>query len=154
IVIDDFQWADNGSVDLCAFLATRLEGTKVMVIVCYRMEEMKIKDHPFVQVRSELLSRRAYREIRLPFLERQHMKDYLALHEPTGTLASNDEAVLHTRTQGNPLFLREMLRHPETPGETIENIIRIKLDQLDDTHRQLLVMASVQGRGFDSAVLA
>ena len=36
----------------------------------------------------------------------------------------------------------------------IKNMIEIKMRRLDDTHRQLLVTASVQGREFDSAVLA
>jgi len=33
-------------------------------------------------------------------------------------------------------------------------MIQAKLDRIDDTHRQLLATASVQGREFDSAVLA
>jgi DNA-binding winged helix-turn-helix (wHTH) protein len=154
IVIDDFQWSDRGSVDLLAFLATRLEATKTMVIVCYRMEEMKTKNHPFVQTRSDLLSRRACKEIRLAFLGRQHIQEYLALEQPERTVNADDASVLQARTEGNPLFLRETLLHPEGPSETIESIIRVKLDRLDDTHRQMLVTASVQGREFDTAVLA
>jgi predicted ATPase len=154
IVIDDFQWSDHGSVDLFAFLAARLEATKTMIIVCYRMEEMKIKNHPFVQIRSDLLSRRASKEIRLAFLERQTIAEYLALQQPQRTFNADEVAVLQARTEGNPLFLREALCHPDSPGETIDNIIRVKLDRLDDTNRQLLVTASVQGREFDSAVLA
>jgi len=154
VVIDDFQWSDHGSVDLFAFLATRLESSRTMVIVCYRMEEMKIKNHPFVQIRTDLLSRGACKEIRLALLDRQNMNQYLALKQPNRTFTAEDAAFLHARTEGNPLFLRETLRHPDTPGETVESIIRVKLDRLDDTHRQLLVTASVQGREFDSAVLA
>jgi predicted ATPase/DNA-binding winged helix-turn-helix (wHTH) protein len=154
IVIDDFQWSDHGSVDLLAFLAARLESTSTMVIVCYRMEEMKIRNHPFVQIRTDLLSRGACKEIRLLLLQRQHMNQYLALQQPNRTFTAEDVAFLHARTEGNPLFLREMLRHRDTPSETVENIIRVKLERLDDTHRQLLVTASLQGREFDSAVLA
>jgi predicted ATPase len=154
IVIDDFHWSDRSSVDLLAFLATRLESTKTLVIVCYRMEEMKIRNHPFVQVRSDLLSRRSCKEIRLAFLGRQHIQEYLALQQPERTFNPDEAAVLESRTEGNPLFLRETLRHPESPSEIIESIIRVKLDRLDDTNRQLLVTASVQGREFDSAVLA
>jgi DNA-binding winged helix-turn-helix (wHTH) protein len=154
IMIDDFQWADHGSVDLFGFLATRLESTKTMIIVCYRMEEMKIKNHPFVQVRSDLLSRRACKEIRLAFLERQDIEDYLTLQQPQRTFNADEAAVLQARTEGNPLFVRETLRHPHSASEIIENIIRAKIDRLDDTNRQLLVTASVQGREFDSAVLA
>src|SRR5580693_6850078 len=57
VVIDDFHWADVGSVDLLAFLATRLQSVRTLVIVCYRLVEMKIKNHPFLQVRFDLLSK-------------------------------------------------------------------------------------------------
>jgi predicted ATPase len=38
--------------------------------------------------------------------------------------------------------------------DSVRDMIRRKIDRLDDTYRQLLVTASVQGREFDSAVLA
>ncbi len=38
--------------------------------------------------------------------------------------------------------------------QDVAHIIRLKLDRLDETRKQLLVTASVQGREFDSAVLA
>src|SRR2546425_10307157 len=84
VVIDDFHWSDVGSVDLLAFLATRLESVRTLVIVCYRSAEMKIKSHPFLQVRSDLSSRRVYREIRLGFLHRSHIDEHLAQRHPNG----------------------------------------------------------------------
>src|SRR3989442_13361867 len=48
VVIDDFHWADVESVDLLAFLASRLDSTRTLVILCYRPTEMKINAHPFL----------------------------------------------------------------------------------------------------------
>src|SRR5262252_8501576 len=45
VVIDDLQWADDGSVDLLAFVADRLEWMRTLVVVCYRSADMKIKNH-------------------------------------------------------------------------------------------------------------
>src|SRR5262249_49285221 len=61
---------------------------------------------------------------------------------------------LDTKSEGNPLFLRELVRDENQLGDSIWHTIQVKLDRLDDTHRQLLATASVQGREFDSAVLA
>jgi len=154
VVIDDFHWADVGSVDLLAFLATRIESARTLVIVCYRLVEMKIKNHPFLQVRFDLLSKAACMEIRLDFLNRWHIEEHLTQEHPNGKFPKDYAAFLHAKTEGNPLFIRELLCGPEGLSESILNMIRAKLDRLSDTNRQLLVTASVQGREFDSAVLA
>jgi len=154
VVIDDFQWADIGSVDLLAFLATRLESTRTMLIVSYRPAEMKIADHPLLSIRSDLLTREGCKEIALGFLSREHIEQHLALKCPGENIPADYAALLHARTSGNPLFVRELLRNPSGLTDSVKNIIQARLDRLDDTHRQLLVTASVQGREFDSAVLA
>jgi DNA-binding winged helix-turn-helix (wHTH) protein len=154
IVIDDFHWADIGSVDLLASLAMRLESTRTLAIISYRPAEMKIKGHPFLQVHAELLSRGGSAEISMRPLERKDIEDYLAAEQPAVRFSDDHAALIHAKTDGNPLFMRELLRDPAGLGDSVRTIVRAKLDRLDDTHRQLLVTASVQGREFDSAVLA
>jgi DNA-binding winged helix-turn-helix (wHTH) protein len=154
IVIDDFQFSDNGSVDLLLYLATRLESTRTLLIVCYRPVDMRIAHHPFLQVRSDLLSRGVCTEIALPFLDRNHIKEHLELHVPNAVFAADFPDFLQAKTEGNPLFLREFLRHRDRRSDVLQNLFEARLHRLDDTHRQLLVTASVQGREFDSAVLA
>jgi predicted ATPase len=154
IVIDDFQWSDVGSVDLLAFLATRLESSRTMVIINYRPAEMKIRNHPFLSIRSDLMSREACVEIALGLLTRLDIEKYLAAKYPDRKFPDEYTSLLQAKTEGNPLFIRELLRNPDGSSESVRNIIQGRLDRLDDTHRQLLVTASVQGREFGSAVLA
>src|SRR5207245_5944130 len=83
----------------------------------------------------------------------------------------------HDKTEGNPLFLVDLLRHlrerqtlaqeqgrwvlaqsvpdlqRELP-ESVRGMIDRKIAQLSEADRRLLVAASVQGYDFDSAVLA
>jgi predicted ATPase len=87
-------------------------------------------------------------------LERKDIEQYLAVVHPEGRFPEDYAAVIHAKTDGNPLFVREFVRDPAGRGDSIRTLIRAKLDRVDDTHRQLLVTASVQGREFDSAVLA
>jgi len=154
IVIDDFHWSDVGSVDLLAFLATRLESSRTMVIINYRPAEMKIRNHPFLSIRSDLMSREACVEIALGLLTRLDIEKYLAAKYPDRKFPDEYTSLLQAKTEGNPLFIRELLRNPDGSSESVRNIIQGRLDRLDDTHRQLLVTASVQGREFGSAVLA
>src|SRR5262249_30684122 len=86
-------------------------------------------------------------------------------------------AVVHRRTEGNPLFLVDLLRDlcdrgviaeapdgwalaqamPDLRRElpaSVRSLIRRKIDRLDEADRRLLVAASVQGQEFDAAVVA
>jgi DNA-binding winged helix-turn-helix (wHTH) protein len=152
VVLDDFQWADAGSVDLLAYLATRLESSRVLVIVCYRLPDMKMKNHPFLRVRSDLLTRGACREIHPAPLSRTDVDDYIS-RQPGRSSGADEAAMLYAKSDGNPLFLKGLMSG-QGGKESIRHIIEGKIARLDDTHKQLLVTASVQGREFDSAVLS
>jgi predicted ATPase len=154
VVIDDFHWADIGSVDLLAFLASRLESTRVLIVVCYRPVEMKLKRHSFLRVRLDILSRGQCIEICLHPLSRKHVEQFVALSHSHAKFSPEHQALLHAKSEGNPLFLREFISDHTQVGDSVRNIIKGKLERLDDTHRQLLVTASVQGREFDSAVVS
>jgi DNA-binding winged helix-turn-helix (wHTH) protein len=154
VVIEDFQWADVASVDLLAYLATRLESTRTLVVLSYRLDEMKINNHPFLQVRSDLFSRQVSTEIRLGFLERADVEKHLALEYPEVQFPEDYTGFLYTKTEGNPLFMRELVRGPGDFSESIRGMVQSKIDRVGETARELLVTASVQGREFDSAVLA
>src|SRR6266850_526005 len=154
VVIEDFQWSDVASVDLLAYLATRLESTRTLIVLSYRLDEMKINNHPFLQVRSDLSSRQISTEIRLGLLERRDVETYLAFEHPKLQPPEDYAGVLYAKSEGNPLFMRELVRGPGDFLESIRSLVQRKIDRVGETARELLVTASVQGREFDSAVLA
>ena len=47
VVLDDLHWADVASLALCAFVAARLKGTRLLVVGTYRPAELS-RDHPLV----------------------------------------------------------------------------------------------------------
>src|SRR5439155_22710030 len=85
--------------------------------------------------------------------------------------------LIHAKTEGNPLFMTDVVRYHRARGviaeqagswtlaqsvpdverelpESVRSMIQRKVDQLTDDDRRLLVVASVQGHEFDSAVVA
>ena len=154
VILDDFHWSDLGSVDLLAFLAPRLESTRTLVVLSYRFGQMRLNTHPFLPVRSDLLSRGACKELQLRLLRKEDVERHLALECPQAQFPEDYAGFLHAKTEGNPLFLRDLLRGTGQLTDPVRNMIRRKIERLDDTQQQLLVTASVQGREFDSAVLA
>src|SRR5262245_60853253 len=121
VVLDDFHWSDVDSTDLLAFLATRLDSTRVMVVVPFRLTEMKIKNHPFLRMRMELLSRGACAEIRLNPLTAKQVEEYVLQQKLNIGFAAEYAQLLYTKSEGNPLFMRELMVK-ENLGEAIRNM--------------------------------
>src|SRR5947209_916172 len=62
VLLDDLQWADEGTLELIVGLAPLMESEPVLVIGTYRSEELS-RVHPLRRVRSELRRQRRPHEI-------------------------------------------------------------------------------------------
>ena len=177
LFIDDLHWSDVSTVDLLAYLATKFDGTPMLIVVTYRPSDLLLAEHPFSQIKLDLLARGRCREITLGFLSPQEIEHYLALEYPDHTFPADFSKFISAQTDGSPLFMVNLVRylqdrdeiveaeghwrlaHPvseiqfELP-ESIRGMIQRKLSRLDKTDHRLLVVASVQGSEFDSAVVA
>jgi predicted ATPase len=177
LFLDDVHWADASTVDLLAYLGGRCTDLRLLLVLTYRPTEMLLGQHPFLQVQRELQARGLCREVPLAFLGRQDIERYLALTFPGNQLPADLAALIHAKTEGNPLFMVALLRDLQQRGviaeeqgrwvlaravpdleadlpESIRALLRRKTDQLDEADRRLLVAASVQGHEFDAAVVA
>ena len=177
LFLDDIHWADPSSVDLLAYLGTRCAELRLLVVLTYRPSDLMRSQHPFGAVRLDLQRRGVCREIALPFLSRSDCDRYLDLVFAGHQFPNQLAAILHSRTEGNPLFMVDLLRYLRDRGviaqeqdrwslvqtvpelerelpESVRNVIQKKVNQLDSADRHLLMAASVQGAEFDSAVVA
>jgi predicted ATPase len=177
LFLDDVHWADTSTVDLLAYLGARCEGLHLLAVVTYRPTELLIGRHPFLAVQLELQRHAVGREISLGFLGREEVENYLSLAYPDHRFPSAFTALIHARTEGNPLFVVDLLRYLADRGviargpagwelsmpvrdvevalpESVLSMVRRKLALLADEDRRLLSVASVQGQEFDSAVTA
>jgi predicted ATPase len=177
LFFDDVHWADVSTVDVLAYLASRMAGMRVLIVVAYRPSELLLNKHPLLPVKQEMQAHGVCRDVAMEFLSRRDIERYLALEFPEHRFSPELPAVIHAKTEGSPLFMVDLVRYlrarqviaqeqgrwtlaqsipaieRELP-ESVRSMIERKIDQLDETARRLLVGASVQGYEFDSAVVA
>jgi predicted ATPase len=177
LFLDDVHWADPSSVDLLAYLSGKCPEQRLLILLSYRPSDLLRTEHPFGPIKLELQGRGICREIALPFLNREDVDRYLALTFADHRFPAELADLLHARTEGNPLFMADLLRSLRDRGaivqeaghwnlvralpdlqrelpESVRGMIQRKIDLLTAADRHLLMAASVQGPEFDSAVVA
>jgi predicted ATPase len=177
LFLDDLHWADSSTVDIIAYLATKLAAIRLLVVATYRQTEMRLKQHPFLAVALDLQARGVCHELALELLTRDDVDRYLTLEFADHRFPPQFASLIYTKTEGNPLFMTDVVRYlrdkkvidrdggrwslrqtaPEVETdlpETVRSMIQRKIAQLQDDDRRLLVAASAQGYDFDSAVVA
>ena len=177
LCFDDVHWADPSTTDLIGYLSRRIDSTRLLIVTTTRPSELVQAKHPFLAMKLDLLSRGMCREIVPSSLRVEDVSRYLALRFPEHAFPDALAAVLHDRTEGNPLFMSDLVRdlrrrqviaqfdgrwrlaenmssvERELP-QSVRSAVQRKLEALDDDDRKLLSGASVQGLDFDTALLA
>jgi predicted ATPase/tRNA A-37 threonylcarbamoyl transferase component Bud32 len=177
LFFDDVHCADASTIDLLAHVGSQCTALRLLVVVTFRLTELLLERHPFLQVKLDLQARGHCRQVQLGFLTRLDLESYLALAFPAHQFPEEFIALVHDRTEGNPLFMVDLLRYLRERGviaptrdrwslvqsvpdlrqempESVRSMIRRKLEQLGENDRQLLAAASAQGHEFDSALVA
>jgi DNA-binding winged helix-turn-helix (wHTH) protein len=175
LICEDLQWSDHATLDFVTYLAHRREPARLLVIGTYRPAELRTREHPLLRTASDLLAHGRCQELRLELLGEDHVEEYLRRRLRTGTLQADLAAQIHRRTEGNPLFMvnlveylvqRELLSAQSgqwqyTPGVDDEAVpyklrqmIERRIDALPPLDRQVLEVASVAGTEFAVASVA
>ncbi|MFL6023810.1 MAG: ATP-binding protein, partial [Marmoricola sp.] len=172
VVVDDFHWADAASLRLTEGLVDELgEEAPVLVLVAMRPES----DRAGWVLRDRMLRRRPERtaELSLSSLDHDDVRDLVSDLVGEGTLPAELEATLLGRAEGNPFYLRELLRSLQDTGavaevagrwrfdptvtvevpDTVERVVLARIDRLPPGDRDLLDSAAVIGREFDLPLL-
>ena len=177
LFFDDFHWADPSTIDLLNHVANHFASMRLLVIVTYRPSDLIIAKHPFLPVKLGLQTKGVCTELRLGFLSLVEVEQYVALTFPHHRFPAEFAAMLHERTEGNPLFVADLVRYLQDRGAivrtdtawelddsfpqvakelpaSVRSMVERKIDQLGEGDRKILAAASVQGYEFDSAVVA
>src|SRR5262249_20062940 len=119
LVIDDLHWSDAPSLLLLQHLGRRLARLPLLVAGAYRSVDAQLS-RPLTNF--------------VPALRREGVLELLHLHELSSAecsaliatsaghaAAPEVSAALHQATEGNPLFLGEMLRHLRSEGRDLSD---------------------------------
>ena len=161
LVLDDLHWADKPSLMLLQFLTRYLRGSRLLVVGAYRHLEVG-RHHPLNDVLASLSRERVTHRIALQGLAERDVARFIeaATGVPPGPLA----AAVHTKTEGNPFFVRELVRLLEIEGRleasqeelrspgvpsTVREVVGRSRNRLSALADQVLTEAAVIGREFD-----
>lgn len=106
VVLDDLHWVDASSTLLLQHFARGIGDRAVLLLVLYRGEPV-VGEHPLWSTLGELGRSRRFERIELSGLSRPEMASFLASRTSTEPASSLVDAVA-SRTDGNPLFLKEL----------------------------------------------
>ena len=112
MAFDDLQWANEQCLDVVSKLITDVSSRSVLFIGTYRDNELETADHPLEETLGEIaMANVPMSTIHLGNLDPSTVNDLVSdvLHlSPRLTRPLAD--VLHTKTRGNPLFVKQMIK--------------------------------------------
>jgi DNA-binding winged helix-turn-helix (wHTH) protein/predicted ATPase len=177
LVLEDLHWSDFSTLDLISYVARRRPAVPLMLIGTYRPAELIANRHPLNAVKQELVARRQCEELVLECLSKEAVGQHLAARFPGHRFPADLAALLHERTDGNPLFMvntidhlvEERLIEADAGGwhlrvpietvklgvpESIRQLIETQVDRLDARDQRILEAASVAGTECSAAAVA
>ena len=165
LVLDDLQAADEPSLLLLRFLARELDESRLLIVGAYRDVDPILAD-PLTTTLTELAREPVTRTLALAGLAAADVARFIELAAP-GASAGDLGAVVHAETEGNPLFVGEVVRLLAAEGrldepastplaipQSVREVIGRRLRHLSDDCNRLLGFASVLGHEFDLDALA
>ncbi len=111
--LDDLHWADKPSLLLLQHIARHTGGDRLLLVGAYRDVELD-RSHPLAEALAVLRRLPNYRRVLLRGMSPEIVQELLASMEPSEAAAAGRQAlaaILHQETEGNPLFIREVLAH-------------------------------------------
>jgi FXSXX-COOH protein len=172
LVLDDLHWADKPTLLLLRHLIRSTSPVSLLIVACYRDVDLR-RDDQLADLLADMRREPFVTRVTLTGLSAEDSGELLRRlteREVDPSLA----AALHRETDGNPFFVEELLRHlvetdalplvngGEVTGaelgsvdlpESVREVIAQRLRRLPATVNDLLTLAAVVGREFDTGVL-
>jgi len=154
LALEDLHWADPSTRAFVAFLARSLCRERVLVVLTYRLDELH-RRHPLRPLLAEIERDPNVHRVTLEPLSRDELasalEDILGAPPDAGLLDR-----LHARSEGNPLFMEELLA-AGVDGRgalpvTLRDALMVRIEQLTETTQELLRILAV-GQYVDHATL-
>ena len=178
LCMEDLHWADPSSLALIYYITRNSSGSRLLIIGTYRPEELTTRagvGQP-LQETMQLMNREELLEkLELHRLPKECIDEIVTTMLGGTGITDDVRTLLYRETEGNPLFIIELVKflgdekiviHSEgiwklskeiselSVPPKIYNVIGRRLNKLDMKSRELLDYASVIGETFSSFILA
>ncbi|HET7035860.1 MAG TPA: AAA family ATPase, partial [Thermomicrobiaceae bacterium] len=168
LVLDDLHWADDSSLRLLDFLAAEIAATPILIAGAYRQAEVEERG-PLAQTLARLSRLAGGERLRLSGLDEPGVASFseLALGRPA---PPDLVTAVFRKSEGNPLFIRELVRlvrdearwgEPQVGSwldanlpPQVQDVINLRLVRLATACLELLTIAAVVGREFELRLVA
>jgi class 3 adenylate cyclase/tetratricopeptide (TPR) repeat protein len=172
LYFEDMHWIDPESVDLILFLLDVLKNEHILFLFETRPEQ----ETGFYRIRQaiQMIYKKRYTEIRLPPLSTVDVTTLVVNLLSIPGLPSDPLSLIFEKSEGNPFYIEEILRSFIDQGllkqkretwqfvsdvssfevpDTVEAVIRSRVDRLASEPREVLEHAAVIGRSFPYPIL-
>ena len=174
LVLEDLHWSDLSTIECLSAVAQRREPARLLVLGTYRPVEALLRAHPLRGMVQELCGRGQGVELRLEFLPATEVAAYVA-GRLGGAVAAPLAAFVYARTDGNALFMVNLVEHlvqqdllvrregqwalrdnAETASlpEELRQLLLRRIEALPPAAQLVLEAASVGGEAFAAATVA
>ncbi|MFE3452575.1 ATP-binding protein [Nonomuraea sp. NPDC059194] len=159
LIIDDLQWCDVETIELIGFVVRSGPTAPVLIVGTVRSEEVP-EHHPLVGLVAALGHDKAVTTVPVEPLDEATTATLAARLRNADTIDPELAARLWAETEGNPLFIVEVLRAGVCPEArqraltpTMRAVLSARLGQLPGGARRLAEVAAVIGRSFSVDLL-
>ncbi len=157
LVVDDVHWADAATLTVLDYLAHRARDDRLAVLAAAR------NDEPQVLRANPVADGRRYLQLVLPRLSRQSVREQVAMLTG-GELPAHEMDTLFARSDGNPLYVEELLAQaradrPTTIGNvpappSLASLVRNRVDALPTEARAVAEALAVLGEEAPASLVA
>jgi DNA-binding SARP family transcriptional activator len=159
LILDDLQWCDAETIEFIGFVVRSAQTAPVLIVGTVRSEEVP-GHHPLVGLVDALGHDQAVTTVLLDRLDEATTATLAARFHNADTVDPELASRLWAETEGNPLFVIEVLRARVSPQgssaaltPTMRAVLGARLTQLPDGARRLAEVAAVIGRAFPVGLL-
>lgn len=175
LILDDLQWAAKPTLLLFRHILRSPERMGLLILGAYRDTELH-HDHPLAELLADLRRDRGIERLSLSGFDQAAVADFMA--QAAGHEMDEDGLVLartiHAETEGNPFFVREILRHLTETGaiaerdgrwvtnqaveelgipEGVREVVGRRVSRLSGDANRVLRVAAVVGTEFELRVV-
>ena len=172
VVLDDLQWTDQSSLLLMHYLARGIYREHMLLLGAYRDTDVDEK-HPLSPVLTELNRERLLQSVPLKRMSLSDVSEMIRHILEQDDVPREFCELVYEKTRGNPFFAEEVIKSLKEEEviyreddrwkikevskiefpKTVKNVIKNRINRLDDECQNVLMMASFVGNDFSFEAL-